>query len=138
MSFSLAAGEVVGVAGLVGMGQDEVLGMIFGATARTSGGVTVDGSQLPADPRKAIKLGVAFLPSERPVRSAAVTESAADNMTLPVLTERFFRSGRLRKREERVDVDALLDAFDVRPRNPQLVLARFSGGNQQKALMAKC
>ncbi|MCW3005110.1 MAG: sugar transporter ATP-binding protein [Conexibacter sp.] len=137
VSFSLAAGEVVGIAGLVGMGQEEVLGLIFGATDRTSGTVTVDGSAVPADPRKAIKQGVAFLPSDRPVRSAAVTESAADNITLPVLTDRFFRSGRLRKREERVHVGALLDAFDVRPRNPELELARFSGGNQQKALMAK-
>jgi ribose transport system ATP-binding protein len=137
VSFEVAAGEVVGIAGLVGMGQDEVLSLIFGAVPRKSGSVEVDGTALTGTPRQSILRGLAFLPSDRPARSGAVTEPVADNITLPVLTKRFFSSGRLQKGRERTHVQDLLDAFDVRPRNASLELARFSGGNQQKALLAK-
>jgi len=137
VSFSLRPGEVVGLAGLVGMGQDDVLGLIFGATRRTAGEVVVDGERLPSDPRAAIDHGVSFLPADRPKLSAAVTETVAENVTLPVLTKLFFSNGRVQTRQERKHVTALLDRFDVRPRNPLLEMARLSGGNQQKALLAK-
>jgi ribose transport system ATP-binding protein len=137
VSFSLRPGEIIGLAGLVGMGQDDVLGLIFGATHRRGGEVVVVGGKLPSDPRAAIEAGVAFLPADRPRRSAAVSETVAENVTLPVLTKRFFSSGRVQTRRERQHVADLLEQFDVRPRNPGLEIARLSGGNQQKALLAK-
>jgi ribose transport system ATP-binding protein len=137
VSFSVRPGEVVGLAGLVGMGQDDVLGLVFGATRRTAGEVIVDGARLPGDPRRAIDHGVSFLPADRPKRSAAMAETVADNVTLPILRKTFFSSGRVQTRQERQHVTALLERFDVRPRSPLLEIARLSGGNQQKALLAK-
>ncbi len=137
ISFDLRPGEIIGLAGLVGMGQDDVLGLIFGATKRTAGTVELGGTPLPANPRAALDRGVAFLPADRPRSSAAVTESVVDNLTLPVLAKRFFRRGTLQSRQERRHVLELMKHFDVRPRNPLIQMARLSGGNQQKALLAK-
>lgn len=137
VSFDLRPGEIMGLAGLVGMGQDDVLGLLFGATKRTGGTVHLGNEILPANPRVALDRGMAFLPADRPRSSAAVTESVVDNLTLPVLAKRFFRRGKLQSREERKHVLGLMEQFDVRPRNALLHMARLSGGNQQKALLAK-
>lgn len=136
-SFSVHPGEIVGLAGLVGMGQDDVLAMLFGASPRDSGEVRVEGRLVAASPSRAVEAGIAFLPSDRPKRSAAITETVQENVTLPVVRKLFFEGGRLRKRKEREHVVRLLEEFDVRPRNPHLEMARLSGGNQQKALLAK-
>jgi ribose transport system ATP-binding protein len=136
VSFSVNRGEVVGLAGLVGMGQDDVLSLIFGATKPTSGSVVVKGRPLTGTPRSAVTSGVAFLPSDRPRRSGATTETVRENLALPVLPT-FMRGWRLQRRDEVRRVQALLDDFDVRPREPQRELGRLSGGNQQKALLAK-
>lgn len=137
ISFDLRPGEIIGLAGLVGMGQDDVLGLIFGASKRTAGTVEIGGEFLPPSPHAAIEHGVAFLPDDRPRRSAAMTESVSDNLTLPVLADRFFSRGRLQLRQERKHALELMNQFDVRPPNPLAEMARLSGGNQQKALLAK-
>jgi ribose transport system ATP-binding protein len=111
--------------------------LIFGASKRTAGTVEIGGEFLRANPHAAIEHGVAFLPDDRPRRSAAMTESVSDNLTLPVLAERFFSRGRLQLRQERKHALELMNRFDVRPPNPVAEMARLSGGNQQKALLAK-
>lgn len=136
VAFSVGRGEVIGLAGLVGMGQDDVLSLIFGAMTPSAGSVRVDGKPIPSNPRAAIESGIAFLPSDRPRLSGAVTETVQENVSLPVL-RRFVRRGRLHSRSEARSVVRLLDEFDVRPRDPHTELARLSGGNQQKALLAK-
>ncbi len=137
ISFDLRPGEIIGLAGLVGMGQDDVLGLIFGVTKRTAGRVEFASKPLPANPRAAIDRGVAFLPTDRPRLSAALTESVVDNLTLPVLAKWFFSRGRLQSRAEYTQVLELMNQFDVRPPNPLAEMGRLSGGNQQKALLAK-
>jgi ribose transport system ATP-binding protein len=136
VTFSAYEKEIVGLAGLVGMGQDDVLALIFGAESRSAGEVSIGGAVVPGNPTSAIANGIAFLPADRPRFSGAVTETVQENLSLPVL-RKFLRGGRLRASQETRHVRALLDEYDVRPRTPSTPLARLSGGNQQKALLAK-
>ena len=87
-------------------------------------------------PRRAIGAGVALLPGDRQRASGAGTLSVRENVTLPTL-DRFFTGGFLRPKRERARVLELLRAYDVRPAAPARKLETLSGGNQQKALVAK-
>jgi ribose transport system ATP-binding protein len=139
--FNLAVdrGEVVGITGLMGAGYDEIPYYIFGARDATSGHVEVLGRELPiakSTPAEAIACGVALLPADRLNSSGSATATVADNVSLPVL-KRYFKSGRLQLGTIRERVQGLLNSFDVRPPVPQLEFSSLSGGNQQKALLAK-
>ena len=137
VAFDVHRGEVVGLTGLVGMGQDEVLYLVYGSTGDGAGAVTV-GANTIARPTPEImrKAGVALLPADRTRASGTLSASVLENVTLPVLG-RFFSGGFLHHGAERTEVLRLLTRFDVRPPLPQARFASLSGGNQQKALLAK-
>lgn len=132
------AGEIVGIYGLTGSGRESILGTIYGAHVRDGGSVTVGGSSLSAGAtQEAVRAGVGYLPPDRKRGGGLMTMTAAENVTLPNVGE-FFRGGFLRKREERAAAQKWLDTLDVRPAQASAnALASFSGGNQQKVLMAK-
>jgi ribose transport system ATP-binding protein len=139
VSFDLHAGEVLGFAGLVGSGYDDVLYSLFGAAPGATGTVaagdrTIDIATLT--PRRAMALGMALVPGDRKNAGSVGTLSLAENINLTVLG-RYFRGGRLRHGRLRDNVARLIAEFDVRPAVPELDYGSFSGGNQQKALMAK-
>jgi ribose transport system ATP-binding protein len=139
VSFVASAGEIVGFAGLPGGGYDEIPYLLSGAVPAHAGAVRVDGRERPAvglRPKSALRHGIAMLPADRKASGGALTLTAGENMTLPVLG-RFAGGGVLRLRAERRSVLAELARFDVRPRQPDLSLALMSGGNQQKVLLAK-
>jgi len=138
VSFDVRQGEILGLAGLVGMGQDEVLAAIFGQTGRESGEVLMNGDPLGSDPRQAMERGIAFLPADRARLSAAITEPVGENVTLPVLRSMFFGGGRLNKKAETAHVVGLMEMLDVKPLDPSVIMERLSGGNQQKALLGNC
>jgi ribose transport system ATP-binding protein len=139
VQLSLRSGEIVGVTGLVGMGFDELPYLLFGASEHASGSLEVEDRRYDLQelsPHAAIAAGLALLPANR-LRDAAVgAATAAENMTFVTLS-RYFKGGRLRHGRERAAARELMDAFDVRPREPRQRFATFSGGNQQKALLAK-
>lgn len=139
VSVQVGQGEVVGVTGLVGMGFDELPYLLFGALPAQAGRMTLDGRQIDLtrlSPRDAVDSGVAMVPANR-ARDGAVSEaSLAENMTL-LTHASHYRGGRLRHAEERRGAARLLDEFDVRPRDLRQRFGLFSGGNQQKALLAK-
>jgi ribose transport system ATP-binding protein len=130
-------GEIVGVTGLVGMGHDELPYLLFGARRARAGELRVGGAVVarpsPAAMRRA---GVALLPADRKRASGNQTASVLENVTLPVLGS-FFAGGILHRRRERAHVLELLARFEVRPPLPDAPLSALSGGNQQKALLAK-
>jgi ribose transport system ATP-binding protein len=137
LTFSVRRGEIVGITGLVGMGHDEVPYLIFGARPASAGQVTIgDQTFTHMSPAALRRAGVALLPADRQRASGVPQASVLENVTLPTVS-RYFRSGVLRHRAERSDVHTLLDRFDVRPRDPDRLLATLSGGNQQKVLLAK-
>jgi ribose transport system ATP-binding protein len=138
LDLSLHEGEVLGVTGLVGMGYEDLPYLLWGSTRAKAGEFHYGGWEIGTPtPAKCLKLGMALLPSDRARQGAVMTASLCENLSLPVLTSRHFRGGWLRKSSELREARRLIDEFSVTPANPAQALGRFSGGNQQKALLAK-
>ena len=132
-------GEIVGLTGLMGAGHDEIPYYVFGARDAAAGTIVVNGQTLQtskATPTEAIAAGVALLPADRLNLSGSSVATVEDNVALPVL-KRYFSRGRLQLAAVRDRVGGLLTTFDVRPAMPNLEFSALSGGNQQKALLAK-
>ncbi len=139
VDFDIHRGEIVGLTGIAGAGYDEVPYLLFGATTARSGTVTIGEATVEASsltPLSAMEAGMALLPGDRPRTSGVGDFTTMQNVSLPVLGS-FFSGGRLRKRAERSCVQDLLDTYTVRPPIPDAPLGQLSGGNQQKALLAK-
>ncbi len=142
VSFEVHAGEIVGVAGVSGNGQTELLEALAGmrpvAAGRFAvGGVVIDRAH-PRDPRAIRRLGVAHVPEDR-LRTGLVREfTAAEAAILGYHDDRRY-GGRLLMRRRAIDAACAraLESFDVRPRDPGLPVESFSGGNQQKLVLAR-
>lgn len=139
VSFSVAKGEVVGVAGITGSGREELLHVLFGASPRVSGEVEVRGKSVPAGRTdRSLAAGLAFLPPDRKTQSGVMEMSAAENLTLPSLGRFRTRLGAISKRAEQRQAQTWFARMDVRPADAtSRPLGTFSGGNQQKILLAK-
>ncbi|GAW47701.1 MULTISPECIES: sugar ABC transporter ATP-binding protein [unclassified Nocardioides] len=139
LDLSVQPGEVVGLTGVIGSGFDEVTQLLFGAQRATGGSVAVDDLELEArrlSPSTAINAGVAYLPSDRAVQGSAPTLTVGENVTLLSLRQGGGPFALIGRRLER-HAGKLLRDLDVRPPQPGLAYASLSGGNQQKAMMAK-
>ena len=137
VSLEAHEGEILGLTGLLGMGHDEVPYLLFGSERAQSGSVTVGGRRLgDLTPAKAMRAGMAFLPADRQRQSGVPKATLLENVTM-ASGSRFSRFGALRHDLERSAVLNLLRRFDVRPPEPEKLLATLSGGNQQKALLGK-
>jgi ribose transport system ATP-binding protein len=138
LDLDLRAGEILGISGVLGSGREEVAGVLFGATPGAIGSLAIGGTPVgPLDPRRAIAAGVAYVPGDRRRAGAVMTMSARENMTLPRLSPLRRLFGRLDQREERREVGRWIDRVEVRPAEPERALQLFSGGNQQKVVLAK-
>jgi len=138
ISLQVHRGEVVGVTGLVGSGYETLLPLIFGAQERLAGEVRLEGKAIRRpSPSNSIRAGLAYAASDRKRLSAIPEWSLAENITLPRLTP----SGRalpwLGDRGERRDAQVWLDRLAVEPRDPAVPLNSLSGGNQQRAVIAR-
>ena len=136
LSFSVRAGEVLGIAGLTGSGRDELLPLLFGDEPRR-GQIKVDGDEVPmADPHAAKDAGLALVPADRHRHGGILLMSLQENVTLTDLG-RHTRRTRLSHSKERVEVEEWLEKLDVRPPVAEAALDSLSGGNQQKIVLAK-
>lgn len=136
LSFELRRGEILGITGLAGMGHDELPGLIYGSTQLASGEVRLSHQAYRPTPRSALARGIVYLPADRRSLGGDMGATVADNLTLPIAS-RYFRRGRIDEKTVRREVRQALERFDVRPANPDIQLGHLSGGNQQKALLAK-
>ncbi|HKC28735.1 MAG TPA: sugar ABC transporter ATP-binding protein [Jatrophihabitans sp.] len=139
ISFDLHAGEVLGLTGLVGSGYEDVVYALFGAISADGGELRIGEKHIPLaalDPHAAMRHGIALVPGDRQRNGSIPSLTAAENVSLLVL-DKYFRTGLLRQRELDRDVRAAMTSYDVRPPRPELDYGAFSGGNQQKAMMAK-
>jgi ribose transport system ATP-binding protein len=139
VSFAVERGEVIGIAGIVGSGREEILQAIYGSVPRESGDVIVGGKRVSArGPVRSVAAGMAFLPPDRKTQSAFLEMTATENLTSATMKRFRGRLGGMRTRAEAREADKWFATMDVRPRdgvrNP---LKNFSGGNQQKILLAK-
>ena len=137
ISLRIRAGEIVGMAGLVGAGRTELCRAIFGLDAIDSGEVFVAGCRLRArTPRDAVRAGVALIPEDRQHAGLARALPISFNMTAASL-ESVSRFGFLRLAEERQLVEENARKLRIRMDGPRQLAGRLSGGNQQKVVISK-
>jgi ribose transport system ATP-binding protein len=129
-------GEVLGIAGLVGSGREEIAGALYGATPRFAGKVLVDKRKVFATPRDSIRAGVAFVPADRKAHALDLDERLHQHIPLPRLGP-LQRHGRLRHGAARREAAAWAERLDVQPPLLDRRMEKFSGGNQQKAVLAR-
>jgi ABC-type sugar transport system ATPase subunit len=137
VSLSVRAGEVVGLAGLVGAGRSQVAQAVFGLDAGASGAMWIHGR--PARPRsaaEAISLGVGLVPEDRKRQGLVLAMSVLHNTTLAVL-QRFARLKVVNRRAERAAVQPLFGRLRLRETRSDAPVAAMSGGNQQKVVLTR-
>jgi ribose transport system ATP-binding protein len=136
VSLDVAAGQVVGVTGLVGMGQDELPYVVIGDRKATGGSVLIDGDEARLNPATAVRQGIAFVSGDRLSEAIWAGGSSQETLTISSL-DSYARWGFLNRRAERRDAARLLQEYSVRPAGPGAQLADLSGGNQQKVSIAR-
>ncbi len=137
VSFEVKAGQVVGVAGITGSGREALAGLLFGAHRRERGVVDVAGVAVPSlRPDLAVAAGMGLIPADRKAVAIVADMSVRENVTLPRISD-FFRGAWFRHSLERSDVSAWMQKLNVQPRNPEREVKFLSGGNQQKAVIAR-
>ncbi len=135
--FELRRGEVLGVAGLVGSGRSELGAALFGLDRITGGELRLNGRPFrPRSPHDAIRQGVGLLPEDRKLQGLMMQMSALENSSIGALS-RMRRFGFVRHAEERRQVAPLWARLNLKCGAPSLPVAALSGGNQQKALLAR-
>lgn len=142
INLDLRAGEIVGIAGVSGNGQSELLEVLAGIRAPSSGSFTVGDRKITpqsaCDPALMRELGVAHIPEDRHRLGLVTRFTAAESAMLGYQHEAGYRRGwLLDSRAIRASCDRLMERFDVRPRIADLRSANFSGGNQQKLIIAR-
>jgi ribose transport system ATP-binding protein len=139
VSFDLRAGEVLGLAGLVGSGRTELLRLIAGADRKDSGAVLLGESDTPvriASPVQAVRAGIGFVTEDRKSQGLLLPQSIRVNATLANLGA-VSRGGWLRVDEERAEVERLRALLHVRSDSIEQPVSQLSGGNQQKVVFAR-
>lgn len=136
-SLEVRSGEIVALAGLLGSGRSSILRTIAGNLHRESGEVLVEGRAVDfRDTRAASQHGVVFSPEDRRASAAFLEMSVRENIGIRT-ADRFFTRGFMHKRAEIRHTDDLIDRYQVRAASTELPLSTLSGGNQQKALLAR-
>ena len=137
ISFSLRAGEVLGIAGLVGAGRSELAQALFGLDPVRRGDIVLHGKPARLNtPAAAIALGIGLVPEDRKRQGLVPQESGLHNLSLAIL-RRLSRFGWLRRGEERSVAREFFDRLRVRAPSLDTVVAGLSGGNQQKIVLAR-
>ena len=138
-SFNLHRGEVLGIAGLQGMGQLELFLGLFGVKPFTQGTVEIAGKPVVvASPEDAVsaRIGIGLVPEDRKTEGLFLKLSGRHNVTLPII-DRFTKFGLIDLDEETLAVDRILAKLQVHPRAIYTRCSAFSGGNQQKMAIGK-
>jgi ribose transport system ATP-binding protein len=137
VSFAVHAGEVLGVTGLVGSGYDEIPYLVGGIIKASGGSVYLDDKLINGfGIRQLLDLGISIVPGNRQRDSAWMEGSARENISLLKLRS-FFRWPSLRRRAETKEAAVLMNRWAVRPHVLERPFSLFSGGNQQKIVLAK-
>lgn len=139
VDLEVRAGEIVGLGGLVGAGRTELIRAMIGADLRTSGETTITlggVTRRVTGYRSAVAAGVAYIPEERRTDGLALTMAVVDNITLPNRVT-LSRKSLLNRRRIREFSRSLAEAVNLRPPEIQREVGQYSGGNQQKVVLAK-
>jgi simple sugar transport system ATP-binding protein len=137
VSFSVARGEILGIAGVEGNGQSALIEAIVGLRRATSGEISIGDREITAfSVRERDALGLAHIPEDRHRRGLVLDFSIADNLILGRQRE-YDRHGTLDRARVLADARAAIERADIRPADPELPARALSGGNQQKIVIAR-
>lgn len=137
VSFDVHAGEILGMAGLVGAGRSELAQAIFGVDAALAGTVTLDGQTLRIrSAQDAIRHGIYLAPEDRRRSGVIVDMAIRDNITLPAM-KRYSTSGLIQRSREERGAEEASRSLRVKTPSVDFLVRNLSGGNQQKVVLAK-
>ena len=142
VSFEARSGEILGIAGVTGNGQGSLLKALAGILPISKGSIEIMGktisSESPLNPEQLRNLGVAHVPEDRQKMGMIADFSASETALLGYHNDQEINQGVWLKRSSvKANCESLMEAFDVRPTNPDLKSSNFSGGNQQKLILAR-
>ncbi|WP_411679614.1 sugar ABC transporter ATP-binding protein [Clostridium thailandense] len=138
VSFQVKAGEILGVAGLMGAGRTELAKTIFGDYKKSSGEIYVEGEKVNINsPKDAIEYGISYLSEDRKKEGLILGMSVRENMTISNLKsyEKGFK--RLNRKIEKEEVDKYIKKLSIKTPHQEQMMKNLSGGNQQKVIIAK-
>ena len=140
VSFNLKRGEILGIAGLVGAGRTETVQCLFGVwPGRWQGEISINGKPVKIhDCREAIAHGIAMVPEDRKKDGIVPLMAVGKNITLAALDQFSHRLSTLDVAAEQQAINDAIRRLRVKTSSPELAIGRLSGGNQQKAILAKC
>ena len=139
VSFDVRAGEILGIAGVQGNGQTELVRSLVGLLRPSFGSIEMLGTDITnANPRKIIELGCAHIPEDRQLDGLILPSRVADNLILNQYYKAPFADG-VRIQEQAIvdNAESLIDKYDIRPQNSTMPVSKLSGGNQQKVILAR-
>ncbi|HEY9155810.1 MAG TPA: L-arabinose ABC transporter ATP-binding protein AraG [Opitutaceae bacterium] len=138
VSLSVARGEILGLFGLIGAGRTELLKIIFGALAKNTGEILLDGTLISLDePGKAIAAGVVYSTEDRKRDGIIPGASVLENCNLTARQSHCRRGGLIDEKWERSNVDKQIAAMRVKTPSPFQAIKNLSGGNQQKVILGR-
>jgi ABC-type sugar transport system ATPase subunit len=138
VSFDVRAGEILGLAGLVGSGRSNVAETIFGVTPATSGTIHINGEEVRmSSPSVAMQHGMAFLTEDRKETGCFLLLDIQDNSQIAVLQRRYVNWGFVQQSQLAKDSQAMANRLRVRTPDMQEPIINLSGGNQQKVLICR-
>jgi general nucleoside transport system ATP-binding protein len=139
VSFEIYQGEIVGLAGVAGNGQTELVDALVGFIQPNSGIITLNGVNVTHQPiSRRREMGIAYIPEDRYARGLAVTESVAENLAMGFQhTQAISYRGVIQQHKIQKWAASILKQFDVRLSNPNEVASNLSGGNLQKMILAR-
>jgi ribose transport system ATP-binding protein len=136
-SLTVRAGEIVGIAGLMGSGRTSLAKSMFGLQPIASGEIRLRDKVVKiSTPPEAVEAGIAMIPEDRLTQGLVLSHSVADNMTLPLI-DRMSRLGFVEEAKERALVAKYIKQLRVKTASPQKAVRTLSGGNAQKVVLAK-
>ncbi|WP_345240462.1 sugar ABC transporter ATP-binding protein [Pontibacillus salipaludis] len=137
VNFNARAGEIVGVAGLMGAGRTEIMRTLFGLDGKYEGEILINGQKVDVkNPSQAVKLGLGFITEDRKGEGLVLDFPIKDNIALPSLRS-FTKNSLIQEKEEQEFVDLLIKRLTVKTESSKTEAKNLSGGNQQKVVIAK-
>ena len=137
VSFELRRGEILGFGGLVGAGRTELARAIFGADPIQSGTITYDGKPyVPKSPTQSLKTGIGLIPEDRKAQGVVLSLTIRENIVYSIL-DKVSKAGIVNRESEKKQVDYYVDKLEIKTPSVKQLVAKLSGGNQQKVVLAR-
>jgi ribose transport system ATP-binding protein len=138
VDFELRRGEILGIAGVLGSGAEEMCRAVFGAEKIDSGRIAIEGRAVtPGSPRNAVSEGIGYLPADRRAEGMLPSRSLFENAVLTFGLDYGWRSLILKRNSERPAALEWMQRLKVKMHSPYAPISSLSGGNQQKTVLAK-